>query len=403
MSTITKSTIVTSAVTATGTQKRTVADQIREIYPKASVMQALVAPGAVRGSGENGQAASAGRIAKRKTQTMKFEAFTFTPIGVSVAVASGTDLGPTVTDASGMTVGMTVMNMSNQTVGIIDAISTNALTIVSLGTAFTCVAGDRLLFLAPAYKEASTNPAVLSKDEDNIYNYVQIVREAVEIAKTAQNAPHYGSEPIWTRTKRRSFENAKRKIENTLLFGQRATSEVTATANLGSVYSTRGATKWAANTFDANGAMTPEKFRKDFALAMPDTVDPDQDLIMFCGRHIFGDMNEWAQGKLELQTPGMYDKIGLKTFKFMTAGPTIQVIQHNAFDQVGNQQKSFVFNPDEMAYYFLDGHDMAIKEGIQANDADSQKDELIGTCGFLDTTGGANSMMISNWGASGAI
>jgi hypothetical protein len=403
MATPTKTTLTTPAVSTTGNLQRTVADQIRELWPAASPMLRLTSTGAVKGMGASGEASQEGRIAKRKTSTMKFEWFTFTPIGISVAVASGSDLGPTVTDASGMTVGMTVMNMTNKNVGVIDAIATNALTIVAVGASFTCVAGDRLLFLAPAYKEASTSPAVISKDEDNLYNYVQIIRHAVEIANTAKNSPHYGSEAYFARIKRRSFEQAKRYHENTLLFSERATSEVTATANLGSVYTTRGAVKFAANTFDCNGAMTPEKFRRDLALQLPDSVDPNTELVMFCGRQIFADMNEWYQGKLELQGPGKYKELGLKSYKFITAGPTINVLQHDAFSQAGNQNRAFLFNPEDFAMYYKDGCDMRIKEGIQANDADSQKDELIGTLGFCDVTGGQNTMLIENWGSVGAV
>jgi hypothetical protein len=364
----------------------------------------MVAGGSVSGEGAEGQRAAAGRISKRTTKTMKFEWLTFTPIGISVDVASGSDLSPVVSDASGMVPGMTVMNMTNRNVAIIDAISTNTLALVAIGSAgFTCVDTDRLLLLSPAFKEGSSNPETLAKEEDQLFNYVQIVRHAVEIAKTAQNNPHYGSEDYFKRIKRRQFEQARRHIENTLLFSERAVSETTSTSARGAVYTTRGAVKFSANQFDAGGGMTLDKFTREMPLAMPDTVNPSKQMVMLCGRHIAAEMQTWYRDSLVLQGPGEYEKLGLKSSKFMTAGPTIHAIQHNAFDQAGMQNCAFVYDPEDFAYYFKEANDLHIAEDIQSNDSHTKKDELTGTCGFADIAGGANSTFITNWGALGAV
>lgn len=394
--------ITTPAVTTTGTLQRTVSDTVRELFPQATPLNALIAKGPTTG----GQTTSAGRIGKRTSKTMKFEAFVYDPIAVQFTVASlsGSDpLVPVLTAATGLRVNMTLMNPRTGEVGVIDAVSTNTLTMVAITSTWVPIAGDHLISMAPAYKEGSSNVGTaVVKVEDNIYNFLQIIRIPMEIAITAKNNPNYGP-AYWESIKSRVSKEGYRLLENTLLAGERAVTETTTTANLGSVYSTRGLLKWAQKSFDCNGAMSPEKFAVDLALALGNTINDSDDRILFCGRHIAADVMSWTYDKWTSQKTGDLEVIGLKSNKILTAGPTIHVVKHNFFDQVGMQKKALLFRPDDVFYYSKEGMDMKPYEGIQANDAHTQKDEISGCVGLLPTDGGAEIMSISNWATTGAV
>ena len=396
------STISSPAISTAGTLKRTVSDIIRELWPQSAPMLALTAKG---GGKDGGKVSAKGMISKASAKTFRFEWFTFTPIGIKFTVASGSGTAPVLSSATGLSVGMTIVNMNTMEVGIVDAISTNTLTVVALGSSWSSAANDNILAAAPAYKEGSSSPAQLSKDEDNVYNFLQIFRFAVEISRTAKTNPHYGGD-YFQRLKRRAFTQGKRNVEATVLFGQRAASgDTTSTANRGNVHSTRGMWNYAAKTYDCSGAMTAEKFRKNMPLAMAETVNDDDDYIMFCGRHIFGEIQEFYQDKLQIQAKdnGMYSKLGLKSFKFITAGPTIHVMKHNTFDQVGNQNRALIFRPEDVTLRFKTGADWQPENDMQANDQHTMEDGVWGTCGVEVSDGGNNMLKVTNWGAAGAV
>lgn len=392
------STIPSPAISTAGTLKRTVSDIIRELWPKSAPILALTAKGSPSETG--GEVSGKGLISKKSTGTFKFEWFTFTPIGVTFTVASGSNLAPVLSSATGLRPGMTVVNLDNMKVAIVDAISTNTLTLVSLGATFTSKAGDKFLASAPAYKEGSAAPEQMSKDEDNVYNYVQIFRFAVEIDRTAKTNPHYGGD-YFSRLKKRAFTQGKRYVENSILFGQRAASgDTTATANRGNVHSTRGMWNFAAKTYNASGSMTAEKFRKDMILAMSDTVDDDDEYLMFSGRNIYSECQEFYQDKLQInQKDGKYANLGLKSDRIKTAGPITHLMKHNAFDQPGNQNRALIFRPEDITLRFKTKADWQAENNMQANDQHTQEDGVWGTCGVQVSDGGQNMLKVENWGA----
>lgn len=396
------STISSPAISTGGTLKRTVDERIRELWPESAPLLAITAKGPTRG----GQKVSGkGLVSKQSSNTFKFEWFTFTPIGVAFTVASGSGTAPVLSSATGLTVGMTIVNLNTMETGIIDAISTNTLTVVALGSSWSSAATNRLLSMAPAFKEGSSSPEQQSKDEDNVFNYTQIFRYAVEIAKTAKTNPHYGGD-FFQRIKKRSMTQGKRYVENTVLFGKKAASgDTTSTTNRGSVHSTKGLWNYAAKTFNASGAMTATKWRKNLPLAMSDTVNDDDTYIVLCGRHIFGEIQDFYPDKLQIQAnaTGKYSKLGLKSFTFITAGPTFEVVKHNAFDQVGNQNRALVFRPEDVNLRFKKDADWQVENGMQANDEHTQEDGIWGTVGVQVEDGGNNITKIENWGADGAV
>ena len=72
--------VTTPVVSATGTLKRTVSDQIRRLNPVVTPFLAIVKDASTDQMGR--QSYSSGLIGKEKTDTMKFDWFTYTPVDI---------------------------------------------------------------------------------------------------------------------------------------------------------------------------------------------------------------------------------------------------------------------------------------------------------------------------------
>lgn len=388
----------TPAVSTTGTLKRTVSDKIRHLFPGSSNLLALVTDGPTEGLTVR---QAKGLIGKKKTDTVKFESFTYSPLAITFTVTTGGTTTCTVSSATGLRLKYTVINTANMTVGRVGAISTNDLTITTIGsTAFSTTAGDVLLCLAPSYEENSSSPYILQKDEDNLYNYVQICRFPVAISDSAKGNPHYGGD-IWQRIKQRNVIEGNRKVENTLLFSERASSgDTTTDGTLADTFrTTRGIYNWAQGSFDAKGAMSPDTFVNDLVTSgMHESVDSNKELIMFCGKKVFARMQSWVnQDRMVMQQNEDLRKFGLKAYNFVTSGPEIRVIKHDAFDRGTNETRALIFNPEDVFYCYKTERDLQARNSIQANDVDGKIDEIFGEIGIGVLDGGYGITKVTNW------
>lgn len=399
MATVYTAAQTTPAVSTTGTLKRTVSDKIRHLFPASSNLLALVSQGVPDGMKIKREK---GLIGKKPTQTPKFESFTYAPLAIEFTVATASSATEYIlSSASGLRLKYTLVNTANNTVCRVGAISTNTITVTSVGsTAFSAVAGDKFLCLAPAYEENSSSPYILQKDEDNLYNYVQIARFPVAISASAKGNPNYGGD-FWGRIKERNVIEGNRKIENTLIFSERPSSgDTTTDGTLADAFrTTRGLWNWAQGSYDAGGAMTPDSFVKDMVVnGMHESVDTNSKLVMFCGKEIFGRMQQWVnEDRMVMQKDEELGKFGLKAYNFVTSGPEIRVIKHDAFDRGSNSSKALIFNPEDIFYCYKEGRDLAPKMGIQNNDVDGYEDEILGEIGIGVMDGGYGITKITNW------
>lgn len=400
MSTVITSAYTTPAISTTGTlERRTVSDKIRNLFPGAATLFALVATGKVN-KGE--VLKSPGLIGKRGVSTRKYEWFTYTPLAIVFTVASVDGTNYTMSSVDGMVTKRTVMNTTNMHVGRVSSIntSTKVITVTAVTAAFTVTAGDTFLLMAPAYPQNSSSPSIVQKDDDNAYNVTQIARYPVAIAASAKGNPHYGGD-FWKRINEKNMIEGNRLTEHSMLFSERPTSgDTTSDSTIGDTFGTfRGAWNWAANEFPCGGAMTPEKFRKELPAAMSDTINPGQRVVFLTSRVIRSEIIEWANdklvyidGKSKLPEYGIGDVV-----KVATSGPSIEIVAHNAFDQTGMTNKGLIFVPDDMLYIFANGRDLQLKKGIQNNDVDGYMDEIIGEIGLAELSAGANVTKVTDW------
>jgi hypothetical protein len=392
----------TPASSTTQNIPRSVEDKVRDLYPEAAKLMALVAVGQVKGGQMTEQA---GRIQKKKVDQTRFECYAYTPLAVALTVgvaSNGTAVSVTV--ASNIVAPYCVFNTANGTTARIDSIATLALTYTSFGaTAFSAAIGDTLIVMAPAYGEASKDPIALWKDEDNIYNVTTIARIPVAISGTAKATPSYFGD-YWTRMKKIGFMDGKRKIENTLLFSNRPSSGNTTSG--GSAFSTafgttKGLWQWAATTFNCGGSFTPDKFKREipsyYADNTTNSVSEQAPMIMFCGTEVSGIMQSWVSQVQRIdQAGGTVDVFGLKAKNFQTSNFAVNVMIHDAFNQGAMKNKAILFNPEELFYAFLGGRDIKPKNNIQSPSTDGYMDEIIGEIGLGVRDAGNSIMQLTN-------
>lgn len=383
---------------STGTQKRSVHDKIRNLFPGASTFLALVAYGEIK-KGELTK--RKGMISKTTCSQRRYEWFTYTPWTIEYTVSKVEGANITLAASNNLAVRRCVLNLSNMDVARVVSLANNVITVASINdAAFTVAAGDKLLALAPAYEENSENPAVIMKDEDNQYNVMQIVRFPVSISASAKTQEHFGMENIFSRLSEKNMIEGMRLVEHSMLFSERAyttTTDLTEDSTNGSFGTMRGLWNWAQKSFDCGGAMTPEKFIKDLPLQMSDTINDNQKVVMLCGRKVFGEMQMWAADKWMYSEPGDMEKYGVTSKKFQTSGPEIEVVKHAVFDRDDLSNKALIFCPEDLVYVAKKGRDIQPRKGIQSNSRDGYEDEIFGELTIAELTGGLNVCKVTDW------
>lgn len=391
------------APSTTQTDQRSVEDTIRDLFPAYSLFTALVA----RGQSKNGQPVeSKGMITKRSVTNRRYENYTYTPLAIEFTVGSGlSSTTLTLVSTTGLVARMTIFNTKNGTTAQIDSVtSTTVVEITSFGsTAFSVASGDILLAMAPAYEQYSSSPAILSKNEDAIYNVLQRVRFSVAIDAVESQTPRHIAGNYWKRMKEVNIREGKRKLEGTMLFSNRASSgngtaggAVVGATN--SFETTQGGWHWAANSMDANGSMTPEMFRKELPKKFTNgVVGPDDRVIMFCGAEINGQVQEWANDRQIMIEDGTKDIVGIKTKKFQTSQFAVEIVMHDLFNRGSLQNKALLFVPDNLEYVYFKGEDMRPESDIQLPSTDGFQDEWKGSVGFGCKDAGQTMLTISNW------
>jgi len=303
----------------------------------------------------------------------------------------------------GLCLKMCLLNTANQTVCRIGAISTLTLTVTSIGgTTFSASAGDKFLALAPVYADNSSSPYILMNSEDNLYNFTNINRFPSAISASNKGNPFYGKD-YWQRVRKQVVMEGMRKVENSALWSERASSTNTTTTDgtLSDTFrTTRGLWHWAVGggtTFDAGGSMTHEKFVRDLPLALNDTIGTGTKMIMYCGRKQFADMIMWANNNLMVTKEGTLKKYGVTSTVFVTSGPEIEVIVHDSFNRGSLSSLAILFNPEYVNYVFKKGRDFHPVLGIQDNSVDGVEDDFLGEWGIGVEDGGNSMCYITNW------
>ena len=390
----------TGAPSTTQIEIRDVGDKIRSLKPASSILSALVTRGEMK---DGDLKRSKGMIAKRVVDNVRYENYTYTPLAVIATVTSLSSTTLTLSAAAVIPARYTVMNTANFTTARIDSeTSTTVKKITSFGTdAFSVTAGDVLLICMPAYEQNSSSPAMLTKSEDNIYNVLQQARFSVGISNVAKNTPTHAVKDYWAHLKMENVDEGMVKTENTLLFGNRPASGNTTTG--GAVYgtgfeTTRGLWNWAANSYDAENAMTPSRFRADIPQSFTlKTINGMDKVFMFAGSAINAEMQDWVNDRSILAKDGTLEKFGLKSNVFLTSEFEVELIMHDTFNQGALANQALLFKPEALRYCFLRNKDMKPNLNIQSPSTDGIQDEISGMIGVASEDAGNSMLKIKNF------
>ena len=391
MASVQQTPFVTQDPSATTTYGRDVEDKVKHLVPASAKLFALVAEGKVK-DGETVR--SAGMISKKSADQSRVECFTHTPIAPIQTVVSASGLDLTFASGTPFYERQVWKNTANDTVGIIDAISGTVVSFITVegGTTFSASAGDVLLRTGNAYEEGSEDPEYVQKPDDQVYNVLHVFRFPVEISASAATSKHLAGDDYFDRMKKYNLIEGLRDVERALIWSKKpatSTTNITSMTSLGvNIRTMQGLWNYAQNSFPMGNSFTPTKLRKDLILAMNRAVGNDKELVMLTSREVVARALAWQDEKLMYFNTNAPDKFGMKSHTFVTSGPDIRMVAHDAFDYGDDVDKALLFIPDNVTYRYKKDRDLKPKSNIQSRSKDGFKDEIMGECCFLPDCGG---------------
>lgn len=276
-----------------------------------------------------------------------------------------------------------VQNTRTKEVFRVTGVSSNTLTVVrGLGNSGTGVAmldNDELYIIGVAQPEGDTSRPARSSNPSTVTNYTQIFREPWELTETARSSDNEANPHDWNhQANKHGIEHAK-DIEIALLIGK--ADENTAGSQ------PRRATKGAiphitTNVTAAGGTFSNTAFnthqRQLFRYG-------SKRKIAFASALTVSVLNAYAASKLQVrQGESTY---GLAVTDYVSPFGTQNVMTHWLLE--GSVYGGYLvsLDMDEVAYRYLDGgvgdsRDTHIRTQIQANDADTRKDEYLTEAGL---------------------
>lgn len=409
MGNVISSTMMSSgAPSVTQLEAREVGDEIRYLgYGRAPLVSLIENSIFQDGNRKTGK----GLISKRAVENVRYEMYSRSPRPYKFTVSSGTEIsssGVTLSSVVGLQPYFTLFNPRTNTTCRVETINTGtgAIKGTSVGaTTFSCEAGDVLLLGAPAMPEGSTEAPVLNGTDDNNFNILQISRWSVSISWVYEAIKMIAGGQRFPREKMYLVWEALADMERTLLFsdytGSYSSKNTTTGAQTnytGEFMTTKGLLQLAANSYNAEGSLTPEKWRKNIPLALGDTINDNDELIAFVGNEQYARMQEWVADKLVYTdgSAGNLKQFGIKSENFVTSGPTIKLVKHQAFNVAGLSNKMIIWAPNNIGYVHQKGYDLKPNNGIQTNATHGKQDEIFAHYGLETKDAGQSILVVSN-------
>lgn len=262
------------------------------------------------------------------------------------------------------------------------SVATNTLTVVrSVGTvaATTLADNDVLWIIGSAFEEGSTSAEANSKAGTEVYNYVQIHKTAVEDTVTAQNTDMWTGPDLSEQRRIAGIKHA-RKIERSFFFGERAL-DTTGTHNR---RVTGGLNEFVTtNILDCAGTISEaafEEFLEDIFRY------GSSKKYLFASARIVSAINSWARGKLQMfPTDKTY---GINIAQYLSAHGQLMVVPHNMLTgSVATNLEyggyGYIVDLENVFYRPQQNLDTKLHLNIQANDAETEKDEYRTHCGLM--------------------
>jgi len=258
---------------------------------------------------------------------------------------------------------------------LVTAVSTNTLTVTrgwGNTSADTLSDNDKITILANASAEGSSAPTVKTTKEVEKTNYIQTIRTPFEVTGTEDASEMYGGKDITYLQKKMGIEH-KRDLERALLFGEpkedlTGTTPRRFTGGLNYFITT--------NRQDASGTLTEAEFE-----TFCETIFRygSKTKLLLASSKVISAINSWAKGKL--QTVPKDETYGIDVKEYLSGHGTLLVVKHNLLEE-SYAGYAFAVDTEYIKMRTMQGRDTKLKTNIQANDADTRKDEYMTDIGF---------------------
>lgn len=400
-----KNVVVTSATTVT--QKRSMADWIRRMNVAVAPTCALIRTSDVSkktGDPNYGK----GLIDKESTDQMKFEWLTSLPPTISYAATSagtscavGEETGTAViSSTANFAVRDAICNLTTGEWAVVNALtSSTVLTVTAVGSGWTCAADDVILMCSNVQEEGSSTYVSRTSEPTNNSNYVGIYRYAVEVAETTESSPQYGENLRERYTKDRLYFTMM-NLENYLWNSKQAastTTDVTIGGTALAMYTTKGIRSFAQGNIDLSGTVDWYRLQTEAANQIPDTVHPDEELVLFVGTTKYNWIQAQASKNFQWQDSGEKDIYGVRIKRVQLGSYNVRIQKHDLFNKGALVNEAYLVPPSDLSLVYKKNHDLRIVPNIQSNSSMSKADEIQGTMGLKSWSGGANITRIRNW------
>jgi hypothetical protein len=396
----------TPAFSSTQQNKRDVLDYLKLNYAQNLKLITLIEDMKV---GKDDVSMSRGKIKQAEVSQIRYECFNFTDWSKTFTVASfsGTTLVLNSTAELKIYDTLYYFDLStgtSQTARIDSITNTTDCEVTSIGsTAFDPPDGATLGIGPTAYPQNSVNPSIISKDFDNVYNTLQIVREPVAIANSMMKTEFYATKDYFKLLKMINLVRFYEKLERGFIFGNRASSGNTTSGGAvltDSFYTSRGILNWAANSYNFNGSLSSFKFNTELPRALPTVGDGDP-MICLCGFDVQGRINELVNDRVVYNvdmgsSKTTLQEYGVNTRVVKTQTFAMEMVNVKYMNEGDLARCMLVFNPNNVEFVHLPGRGVKPHVGIQENDRDGKVDEVLAEFGCRVNDGGQSILLATN-------
>lgn len=260
----------------------------------------------------------------------------------------------------------------------VTAVATNTLTVVrGVGsTAAALVDNDELLIIGSAQPEGDTSKPARSDNPTQVTNYTQIVRNPVEMTETMRSSDQFTTPHDWDYQRNKKGIEHKKDIEYAFLLGHPSEN----TSGSQPRRTTGGAYHFVTtNVTDAGGALTEAEL---FGALRPAFRYGSKDKVALASALAVDVLNGFPRSNIQViqGNEGSNNTYGVRVMRYVSPHGTINLVTHWLLEGSYLGGHILILDMGAIAYRYLAGgvggsRDTHIEENIQANDADTRKDE----------------------------
>lgn len=260
----------------------------------------------------------------------------------------------------------------------VQTVAGNTLTVVRAVGASAGVAivdNDEVVVIGPVFAEGALSPDARTNNQDDVYNYTEITRTAIEETGTQQHTDSINTPNDWNHQARKAGIEHKKTLEFKRWHSTRSESTVsgkplrTSNGVLNSI---------ATNVFDAGGAYTEDEFYTHMVSVFRHGSTTKWG---FPSPEVINILNTFPRTKQQICQSAITEKYGIRVFEYLTPHGTLRLVNNRNFegDELGGYLP--ILDLTAIRRRFLanskGSRDTHVRTNIQANDLDGHKDEWL--------------------------